>query len=45
MNDIEKLRYLYFELETVDFNADNRHDKFNEWEDLDLGDDCDEQTD
>jgi hypothetical protein len=41
---LDKLRDLYDELETIDFNEDARHDKFNDWVDFDMGDDCDEQA-
>ena len=44
MTDIERLKALYFELETVDFDEDNRHSKFDVWEELELFDDCDEDT-
>jgi len=42
LNDIEKLRALYYELVTKDFRKDLRHDKFNDWVDYEMGDDVDE---
>lgn len=42
LNEIDKLRELYYELETIEFKKDVRHDKFNDWVDFDMGDDCDE---
>jgi len=46
LNDIDRLRGLYYELETIDFKQDVRHEKFNDWVDVDTGDfdECDEDV-
>ena len=40
LNDFERLKKLYLELETIEF--EKRHEKFKEWVDFDMGDDCNE---
>ena len=42
LNDFERLKKLYLELETIEFRKDQRHEKFMGWVDFDIGDDCNE---